>query len=196
MSLFSSLPRQPKQWCLVVIITFISISCFFFESSLFNLFGYYHSKIANGEYWRLFTGQFFHANDNHLIMNLLGLWCLWLLHGDYYRYQNYAQLFVIGSLTTALGMFFVSPQIEIYVGLSGILHGIIVWGALQDIKHKHTMGYLLLLATIGKVGYEQTFGASEDVVKLIEMNVAVNAHLFGAIGGGISFYLERIWSKK
>lgn len=195
MNSLASLPLKPSQWCIPLVITIAALCCYFFEENLFQTVGYYHSKITNGEVWRLLSGHFFHSNKNHVIMNLLGLWCLWLLHGDYYRYVNMILVYLVTAISAALGMYFVNPDIEIYVGLSGVLHGVLIWGALKDIQHKYNMGYLLLFATIGKIGFEQHFGASGDVVELIEMNVAINAHLFGAIGGGIAFFIEFFYTK-
>ncbi|QOL24723.1 rhombosortase [Thalassotalea sp. LPB0316] len=190
MKLLHAAPSKPHQWFIPVLVSLIALICFIFESHLFGSLGYSHMAISEGQVWRLLSGHFFHANDNHLIMNLMGLWCLWLLHGDYYHYRNMAALYLISAITTGLGMFYFDPDVEIYVGLSGILHGVLIWGALKDIQHKYNMGYLLLFATIGKIGFEQYFGASDEVVKLIEMNVAVNAHLFGAIGGVLAYLLD------
>jgi rhomboid family GlyGly-CTERM serine protease len=72
-----------------------------------------------------------------------------------------------------------------YVGLSGVLHGLFVIGAYFDIRQKLKTGWVMLLGVWVKVIYEQIFGASADVAKLIEANVAVDAHLFGTITGCI-----------
>jgi len=70
-----------------------------------------------------------------------------------------------------------------YVGLSGVLHGIFVFGAIMDIKSKDKTGYLLFIGVWLKIAHEQIYGASTDVSDLIEASVAVDAHLWGAIGG-------------
>ena len=36
-----------------------------------------------------------------------------------------------------------------------------------------------------KVVHEQTYGASEEVAKLIAANVAIDAHLFGTVTGSV-----------
>lgn len=83
---------------------------------------------------------------------------------------------------TGLMIWLFAPNIVVYTGLSGLLHGLIVWGALEDIKRKLTTGYLLLIGVWAKVLWEQYAGASADVAMLIDSRVAIEAHLFGAIG--------------
>ncbi len=71
-----------------------------------------------------------------------------------------------------------------YVGLSGALHGIIVYGAVKDIKVGWPVsGWLLTIGIIIKVGYENIWGPSDDVKVMINADVAVEAHLYGLIGG-------------
>ena len=90
---------------------------------------------------------------------------------------------MISTIICSVGIHWFSPDIKQYVGLSGVLHGLFIWGAIEDIKAKDRTGYLLLLGVILKIAHEQYYGASEDVADLIGANVAINAHLWGAIGG-------------
>jgi membrane associated rhomboid family serine protease len=55
----------------------------------------------------------------------------------------------------------------------------------MDIKAKDKTGYLLLLGLLVKVAHEQFYGASTDGIDLIDASVAINAHLWGAVGGAI-----------
>ncbi|PCI63485.1 MAG: rhombosortase [Gammaproteobacteria bacterium] len=166
--------------CFVIIL---SLLAFIFENQTIDLLVYQRSAITNGEYWRLFTGHFFHTNKYHLMLNLAGLTMLWALHGEFYTIKNYSLLFLVSALTCSLGLYFFSPDLHQYVGLSGVLHGIFVWGALMDIKQKDKTGYLLFIGVWLKIAHEQIYGASSDVSTLIAANVAVDAHLWGAIGG-------------
>lgn len=70
-----------------------------------------------------------------------------------------------------------------YAGLSGVLHGFFVWGAFQDIKHRVRFGWLLMIGVWLKIAYEQVFGQDPDLAKFIDANVAVDSHLYGALGG-------------
>ena len=146
------------------------------------------------KFWRLITGHFVHTNLNHLLLNLAGLIMLWALHGDHYTYKTYFANFTTAAIICSAGIYFFTPEMSRYVGLSGILHGIFVWGAIKDIQKKWNSGYLLLIGVFGKVLYEQVYGASADVETLINAKVAIDAHLYGAIGGLIvplAIYLNK-----
>lgn len=180
-----ALSRQHFQ--VVFIIALLSIIAFIGEYFLGDSFTqtlvYQRQLITHGEVWRVFTGHILHTNGYHLLLNLAALLMLWALHGRFYSIKNYTALFLFCSITTSVGLYYFEPTLRQYVGLSGVLHGIFVFGALMDIKAKDKTGYLLFLGVWLKIAHEQFYGASTDVSDLIEANVAVDAHLWGAVGG-------------
>lgn len=178
-----NLPLKKQHCILVTIIAILAIIAYFFDDAISDLFVYQHQLISQGELWRTFTGHFFHTNGVHLLLNLAALVLLWALHGHFYTVKNYSLLFIISALICSAGMFYFSPEVRQYVGLSGVLHGIFVFGAIMDIRHKDKTGYLLFIGLCLKIAHEQFFGASEQVSTLIDANVAIDAHLWGAIGG-------------
>jgi rhomboid family GlyGly-CTERM serine protease len=141
------------------------------------------SAIYQGQWWRILTGHFLHTNSWHLVMNLGGLALIMLLHGMYYRPIQLWLHLLLGSTLIGLAILFWSPQITIYVGLSGWLHALLVSGCCIDIQRQWSSGWLILAAVFGKVIWEQWQGASQDVVTLIEAEVATDAHLYGAVVG-------------
>jgi rhomboid family GlyGly-CTERM serine protease len=183
---FASLPTTPQQISVPIIILFISLISFIFDNSLSELLVYQRSLVSEGEIWRAFSGHFFHTNGFHFLLNAAAVVLLWALHGHFYTIKSYLTVFIVSAIVCSIGIHWFSPDIDQYVGLSGVLHGIFIWGAIEDIKAKERTGYLLLLGVILKIAHEQYYGASEDVSDLIGANVAINAHLWGAIGGVIA----------
>lgn len=183
----SSLPLAPQHSLIVALITLIAIVAFVFEGLIgkefTDLFVYQRQLISQGELWRLLTGHFLHTNGYHLLLNIAALIMLWLLHGQFYNQKNYTLLLLICALTTSLGLYYFSPNLQQYVGLSGILHGIFVFGAIMDIRANDKTGYLLFIGVWLKIAHEQIYGASTDVSELIAASVAIDAHLWGALGG-------------
>lgn len=178
-----NLPFAKQHSLLVVIVAVIACFAYFFDQSINNLFVYQYQLIREGELWRLFTGHFLHTNVFHLLLNLSALLLLWLLHGQFYTIKNYSLLFLISALICSTGLFYFSQDIKQYVGLSGVLHGIFVFGALMDIRCGDKTGYLLFFGVWLKIAHEQYYGASAEVASLINANVAIDAHLWGALGG-------------
>ena len=179
-----------------LIVFTLALSAFIFDAQISDLLIYNRSLITAGEYWRIISGHFFHSNANHFLLNTAAVALLWALHGQYYSYKNYLSVFLTSAIVCSLGMYWFSVNIELYVGLSGVLHGFFVWGALMDIKHKEKTGYLLLIGVIAKIIHEQIYGASADVEILIGASVATDAHLYGAIGGLLAFIWCYVTSNK
>jgi len=183
----NTLALSKQHFQVVAIIALLAVIAFISEYFLGKLFTqalvYQRQLITDGEVWRLITGHILHTNGYHLLLNLAGLFMLWALHGRFYRIKNYTALFLFCSIFTSVGIYYFDPTLLQYVGLSGVLHGVFVYGAIMDINAKDKTGYLLFLGVWLKIAYEQFYGANTNVSNLIEANVAVNAHLWGALGG-------------
>lgn len=196
----SSFPIAREHSLIVLMVALLSIIAFTVEHTLgptlTDTLVYQRQLIAQGEVWRLVTGHLLHTNGFHLLLNLAALLMLWALHGRFYRIKNYCALFLCCALTTSIGIYFFNTSLIQYVGLSGVLHGIFVFGAMMDIQAKDKTGYLLFIGVWLKIAHEQIYGASTDVSDLIEASVAIDAHLWGAVGGlffsiGYLLFLQR-----
>ena len=183
----NALPLSTQHSIIVLAVALISIVAFaseyFIGAVITQTFVYQRELIIQGQLWRMFTGHLLHTNHYHLLLNLAALILLWALHGRFYTIKNYSTLFLFCCITTSIGIFYGTPSLQQYVGLSGVLHGVFVFGALMDIVSKDKTGYLLLIGVWIKIAHEQMYGASSDVSSLIEASVAIDAHLWGAIGG-------------
>ncbi|MDT0602259.1 rhombosortase [Thalassotalea castellviae] len=188
-------PIQTTHLLAPLLLLIVALCCFVFNSQISETFIYKRSLIADHQYWRLFSGHVFHTNYAHLLLNTLAIILLWALHGQYYSTKQYFKLVFFSSIAISFGIYFFTPEMSEYVGLSGVLHALFVWGALKDIEHNEKTGYLLILGAIIKIIHEQWFGASEEIAQLIHANVAIDAHLWGAISG-LSYYLLSYFSKK
>ena len=186
-----NLPLQSKYVFGPLIVLLSAIILQIFEPASSQWMAYDREKIASFELWRLISANFLHTNLNHLLLNGLGVILLWALHGNYYTARHYLLIFLLISLGCTLGIYFFAERLAWYVGLSGTLHGFFVLGAYYDIRHGLKSGWLLLVGVWLKIAHEQWSGPSADVVELIGADVAIEAHLFGAIAGMlvIGYYL-------
>ncbi len=195
-----NLPIQTKYSRAPLLIIFFSIILTLTEPISSSLFAYDRNQLNNFQWWRLITGHFLHTNTTHLLLNTAGLALLWALHGHYYKMPRYLMQFFALCLGTAIGLYLFAEQMQWYVGLSGVLHGLFVIGAYFDIRNKFKTGWLMLIGVWLKVVHEQIYGASEGVAELIAANVAIDAHLFGTITGSIIilyyFVLNKIQNQK
>jgi rhomboid family GlyGly-CTERM serine protease len=190
--MLNKLPTNTQHLSAILLISLFALFGYVFAAQLEQLFIYDRRLIEQGQFWRMLTGHIFHTNGYHLILNLFALWMLWALHGHYYSIKNITLLYITSGVICSAGLFYFSPTITKYVGLSGILHGLFIFGAFLDIAYedkntkKATLrmtGILMLIGVTIKLIHEQLVGANEQVSDLIEANVAIDAHLWGAIGG-------------
>lgn len=176
-------PTRKEQFGPPLTLALLAMVLFLLPNSISMLLEYHSVRVSEGEVWRLITAHLLHTNIWHLLLNILGLGLLWALHGDYYNWRRMISLMLVLTVLCSTGIFLLSPDMQIYVGLSGVLHGIFVWGAIEDIKHKMHSGWALLVGVWVKVYFEQIEGASQHISELIEASVAVDAHLYGALAG-------------
>jgi len=186
------LPLSREQIIGPVSVFLVALLCLINSDMWSTTANFDREAIVSGEYWRVITGHFFHTNTMHFLLNCSGIIMLWLLHGHYYTTRSYLALIVILCITTSLFIYLFSPKLHLYVGLSGVLHGIFVYGAIKDILHNEKTGYILLLGLTLKVLHEQIVGPSADISALIDADVAIDAHLWGALSGAIYTLLHII----
>jgi len=190
-----TLPIQKTQITAPLFFLGIAFCCYFLSDQLSEYFIYHRIHIIEHQYWRLLTGHLFHTNYAHLLLNTLAIILLWALHGKFYTTRLYCLLFVSSALIISLAIFYLSPEMTQYVGLSGVLHAFFIWGALKDIQHHDKTGYMLLIGFILKIGHEQIYGASEEVATLINASVAIEAHFWGGVSGVMFFIFTIAFNK-
>ena len=176
----------------------LALSCMMYlsEPSSSEQFAYSRDAIENMELWRLLSGQLLHTNVFHFLLNGAGILLLWGLHGDYYKTGGYLLFVLFSALFIAISLYCFSPHLHSYVGLSGVLHALFTYGAYQDARQGFKSGWWLQLGVALKVLYEQWQGPDESISKLIDANVAIDAHLFGWIAGIVVIVASRIPSPK
>lgn len=178
-----NLPLKFKYTVNPLIMMGLAFILFYFEPLSTQWLRFERLNIDNGELWRLFTGNLLHTNFSHLLLNCAGVLFVWLLHAEHYTSKSYFFIFGFSAVICGLGLYFFSDMGH-YVGLSGALHGIIGYGAVKDIQQGWgRSGWLLLIGIMIKVAYENILGPSADVQEMIGATVAVEAHMFGLIGG-------------
>ena len=140
--------------------------------------------------WRFLTASFCHTNFYHFAINSAGLIVIWQLFKAHLDWLHLSVLIPVNSMFVALALWLFNPEVIWYVGLSGTLHGVFSYAVCQDIAKKVALAWPLLLGLIIKLGFEQ-FGVEQTMMaNMIEANVLVDAHLYGAIIGLACYFLN------
>ena len=182
-----SFKRHGLPISLAFIVTFIGL----FGSDMTLWLRFDRNAILSGEIWRLFTGHLAHLSWSHLLMNVLGLALVWGLFDRYLPTKRWLHTLLFSAFGISLMLLVVDSHLRWYVGLSGVLHGMFMVGVLYDLKSGRWDSKLLLVLLIAKLLFEQLVGPLPGTEKTAGGSVVVDAHLFGALMGVITYYIFR-----
>ena len=165
-----------------VLVTACSL-LYFVDSGLADLLSYDRGAIGRGQWWRFISANFLHTNGFHLALNLVALVAVTLLMDGTRNLGELVAVFFVGAVSVTVGLFFLTPRIYGYVGLSGVLHGLFVIVIWDVFRRDRLLGALLAMALLIKLGHELWNGPSQAIESLIEAEVVTEAHFFGVLGG-------------
>ncbi len=148
--------------------------------------------IGQGEAWRFLSGHFTHLGWSHLALNGAGLLLVWFLIGQAYTFSTWIQITLITIATIDIAFWTLNPELYWYVGMSGLLHGLLVAGIIPRLRTLDVETGILLLLLIAKIGYEQFNGPVPGSETTSGGPVVVDAHLYGALGGVLAALLAKI----
>lgn len=137
--------------------------------------------LAGGQLWRLWTGHLVHASLAHFAFDV-GVAALLIV-----CFRVRSALFWMPPLIS-FGLLVAYPNLELYYGLSGLLHGLVVLIAgrigLRERGLDAFVGWGLVLGTLAKATVETVTGTG-IFTSGIDMGGPVlhGAHLVGALAG-------------
>jgi rhomboid family GlyGly-CTERM serine protease len=156
--------------------------------------------INEGQIWRLFSAHFVHLSAAHLLGNALGVILLAYIAGRSLNNLIGILLLAWCVLVVGIGLYGYAGYLERYVGLSGVLHGLLLVAPFVSTFYSRRIAACFLWVIISKVAWEQSsFYDDMSMVGLIGGRVEANAHLLGVIAGlffllvyyAYSYYLKR-----
>ena len=173
-------------WRVVLVIALLCVCIAAFGDAARELLRYERVAIAEGEYWRLLSAHFAHLGYPHLALNLAGLLLVWLLVGRLYSTRQWLLVAAFSIVVMGAGFWFVDSEMRWYVGLSGLLHGLLLAGAIAGIRSLPVESIVIAAVVVAKLAYEQIVGPLPGSESVAGAAVVVNAHLYGAIGGALA----------
>jgi len=151
--------------------------------------------VENGQAWRLLTANFVHLGWGHLWPNLLALLLIGGLLEEFLKPLEWLVASVVTAVAIGVGLFVLDPATQWYVGLSGVLHGLVACGAVIMLETGQVrLGAVLVIGLALKLAWEQVYGGIPLTAASVGGAVVVAAHLYGAVSGalvGIAFRIVR-----
>ncbi len=143
---------------------------------------YQNDLFSEAQLWRLLSGHLLHLGWNHLLMNLLGLILIVVIFIERPLAHWWLDS-LICALGVSAGLYLFTPETYWYVGLSGLLHGLLAAAIVDNLQQQPRRYSLLLAALAGKLIWEQMVGPVPLSDSPIQGAIIVDAHLYGAISG-------------
>jgi rhomboid family GlyGly-CTERM serine protease len=153
---------------------------------------YDREALSHYQWWRLLSAHLVHLGWRHTWLNCAGLALLWMLFAREFAPRRWLWIVFVSAAGIDAGLWLLRPEVDWYLGASGILHGTWAAGACAMYRRGDAFGAALLLLLIVKLVYEQQSGASLFDRDLPLVSVA---HLYGALGGLLGALLPRMSAK-
>ena len=140
---------------------------------------YQRAGVDAGQLWRLLSGHLVHLGWSHLAYNVAGLVLIGWLVGHAFDAWRWAGIVAASIVAIDTGFWVLNPELAWYVGMSGVLHGVLAGGVLAGVRE----AFVLAAIIAGKLAWEQWAGPLPGSEAASGGPVIVDAHLYGAVGG-------------
>jgi rhomboid family GlyGly-CTERM serine protease len=175
--------QRLRDWSPVLAMLAICLALAIGGDDLRTLGRYERTAIEDGEYWRLLSGHFVHLGWAHLWPNLAALLIIGALFQDILRGSDWLLAALVSASAIDAGLYVLDPELQWYVGLSGVLHGFVAAGALEAMLRRQTFGLVLAIGLCVKLIFEHIVGPMPFSAANVGGPVIVAAHLYGTAGG-------------
>ncbi|MFT5550058.1 MAG: rhomboid family GlyGly-CTERM serine protease [Candidatus Azotimanducaceae bacterium] len=168
----------PTRWWSVLASLLVMVCLQIVDSQSFR---FQHDWVEQSEFWRVITGHWIHFNWQHLLLNGLGLvLCVGITRPIWSigRWIVYNLLLAVGI---SMLLTWLNPELDWYVGYSGVLFGVFLLAAIELFKTERIMALLLGLGVCSKVVFEQMNPMTVITSDIIGVPVIIDAHLYGIL---------------
>jgi membrane associated rhomboid family serine protease len=131
--------------------------------------------VANGDWWRIVTAGFLHANFIHILFNMFALYVLGSLLEPGIGTPRFLGVYFVSLLAGSFGALLLSPN-EITVGASGAIFGLLS-AAFVIARHRGVEQLASQLAFFVVINLVFTFGVS---------GISIGGHLGGLVAGALA----------
>jgi len=127
--------------------------------------------VANGDWWRLITAAFLHANILHIAFNMLALWWFGTPVEAFLGRARFLLLYLVSGLAGSAGALIASPN-AVTVGASGAIFGVLGAALVLERQRLNVLG-----------GSALTIIVINIVFTLTVPGISIGGHLGGLAGG-------------
>ncbi len=157
-----------------------------------GVLSYHRADFLNHIYCEWLTPNLVHFSWMHWLLNILNLIAIVIIFNKVWSSKKLLTIFAISSAFIMINLYIFNPNIKSYVGMSGVLYALAIYGALQNLKYDKLISLAVLLYVLLKLFFGDTVNHFMGVdVALSGLKVVREVHWYGAmIGVLIYFYCK------
>ena len=136
-------------WLCLFLLSFFLQALDWVDSWRFN-----RELVEQGDVWLLFSGHIIHLNWSHWLLNMAGLAIVAFFFSTHASVKQWLLVILASVCIIDAGVWWWTTDIGYYVGFSGVLHGLFLYGALREIRFYPTSGCVLVAVLLAKLTRE------------------------------------------
>jgi rhomboid family GlyGly-CTERM serine protease len=190
------LTQEARTWRAPLVLAGVLVLMQWLAGPAWENVRYDRQAILAGELWRLVTAHLIHVDFTHLGWNLAGLALVAWLFGREFRTLEWALILASSTIAVDLGFLLLEPQLEWYVGFSGVLHGLMAAGLCAWLwRSPDSLTALVATVFAAKLAWEHFAGPLPFTAGSLDVPVVHQSHSYGAVGGLIAALLL-LWRQR
>jgi rhomboid family GlyGly-CTERM serine protease len=178
------LTQQARNWRAPLVLAGVLLLMQWLAGPVWEVVRYERQGVLAGEFWRLVTAHLIHVDFVHLGWNLAGLALVAWLFGREFRVHEWAVILAGSTIAVDLGFLLLEPQLDWYVGFSGVLHGLMAAGLCAWLwRSPDSLTALVATVFAAKLAWEHFAGPLPFTAGSLDVPVVHQSHSYGAVGG-------------
>lgn len=172
---------SPKKPVVTYILIVLNLMVFLYgvlhgNDELINMFGNNYELVQNGEFYRLFTCMFVHADILHILFNMIALYSIGPVVERYYGKSKFLLIYLVSGLLGSIfsGVFMTADSISI--GASGAIFGLLGSICYFTYYYRATLQVILRGSIMPVIIINLVIG-------FLSSSIDLSAHIGGLIGG-------------
>ena len=159
------------------------------NNNLNGLLSYHSVDFLQNIYFEWLTPSLVHFNWMHWFLNIINLVVIVVLFYRVLSSQKLLTIFAISSAFIMINLYIFNPNVSSYVGMSGVLYTLAIYGALKNLQNDKVVSIIVLLYVVIKLFFGETINHLMGVdIALSDFRVIREVHWYGA-GVGLLIYL-------
>lgn len=152
---------------------------------LTELLAYDRTAILSGALWRIWTGSWVHLGGIHYALNAASLAAFSALCPEALCLRDWVLRWSLLPAAVGMGLLLFAPSVQQYVGLSGVVYGLLFLGLGREAAQGGRFAWACLAFLTLRIATEFVPGTLAFEQHLIGGRVIAASHVFGVLGAGV-----------